>query len=88
MSKFTIVLFILYFLPSLVASSRKLHSTALIIIFNLFLGVINLLFSWTIVVWVVLLAMSFARNKSHFYAYPYSMWPFPEKYLQYNHDKR
>jgi hypothetical protein len=53
----------------------------------LLLGVINLLFSWTIVVWVVLLAMSFSKNKSYFYAYPYSMWPCPEKYLQYNHDK-
>jgi hypothetical protein len=49
-------LFIFYFLPSFIASSRKHHNMNSIAVINLFLG-------WTFLGWVICLAWSFSEVK-------------------------
>lgn len=55
-----ILLIALYFLPSIIASKRKSSRKNTIL-------AINLLFGWTFIVWILLLAVSFdtRRNKSN-----------------------
>lgn len=47
---------ILYLLPSIVASVRQHHQAGSITVINLFLG-------WTLVFWVIALAMSVSAKK-------------------------
>ena len=56
MVEFSIVWFILYFVPSAIAVMRKMHNVGPVIVVNLFFG-------WTIIGWIVALAMSVAANK-------------------------
>lgn len=48
-----------YFLPSIIAFTRKHHNSAAILILNIFLG-------WTLIGWIIALVWSFtaAQNKS------------------------
>ena len=48
-----LILVVIYFLPTLIASSRGVRNTGSIVVLNLFLG-------WTLVGWVVALALAFA----------------------------
>lgn len=47
-----LILATIYFLPTLIASGRGVRNTGSIVVLNIFLG-------WTLVGWVVALAMSF-----------------------------
>jgi len=49
---FLFALFALYCLPSIIAILRRAHTTGPVVVVNLFLG-------WTIIGWIVALAMSF-----------------------------
>jgi hypothetical protein len=51
-----IVIFILYFLPTLIAGYRKHHNGGSILVINLLLG-------WTFIGWVIALAMSTGHVK-------------------------
>ena len=51
------VVLIPYFIPTIVALSRGLHNKGSIIVVNVFLG-------WTLIGWVVALAMACAGKKS------------------------
>lgn len=48
-----LILASVYFLPTLIASGRGVRNTGSVVVLNLFLG-------WTLVGWVVALAMAFA----------------------------
>jgi len=50
-------LLIMYFLPALIASSRKHHNANSIFIVNLFFG-------WTVLGWIVSLAWSFGSVRN------------------------
>jgi TRAP-type C4-dicarboxylate transport system permease large subunit len=54
-SAFLIVL-VLYFLPSIVAVARKVTHQGSVVVLNLFLG-------WTLVGWVIALAMACRTNR-------------------------
>jgi hypothetical protein len=51
-----IIIGLLYFLPTLIASHRKHHQQASIFVINLFLG-------WTFLGWVIALAMASGQVK-------------------------
>ncbi len=52
-----LVVFVPYFIPTIVALSRGMHNKGSIIVVNVFLG-------WTLIGWVVALAMACAGKKS------------------------
>jgi hypothetical protein len=52
-----LILIALYFLPTIVAASRKVVNLGSIVVINVFLG-------WTLVGWVVALAMAVRTNPS------------------------
>jgi hypothetical protein len=52
-----IVMGIPYFIPTIVAISRNMHNKGSVIVVNVFLG-------WTLIGWVVALAMACGSNKS------------------------
>jgi len=58
---YLIVAGLLYFLPTVVALVRKCDNTGPVVIINLFLG-------WTVIGWIVALAMAFGRSRSATYA--------------------
>jgi hypothetical protein len=47
----------LYFLPSIIALARKVRNTGSVVLINLFLG-------WTLIGWVVALAMAAFRTRT------------------------
>jgi hypothetical protein len=74
-----LIIFGLYFLPTIVAIARKVPNMGVVIVINFFLG-------WTVIGWIVALAMA-VRSKPKWTAYQagYStlpgqapMWPPPE----------
>ena len=48
------LLFSIYFLPAIIAFAREMRNAGSVLVINLFLG-------WTLVGWVVALAMAFAN---------------------------
>ena len=67
---FTIISFIAYWIPTIIALVRGVPNKGSVIVINLFLG-------WTIIGWVVALAMA-ARSRPASPQYPY-----PPQYQQY-----
>ena len=72
-----------YFIPTIVAISRDMHNKGSIIVVNVFLG-------WTLIGWVVALAIACGSNKSvqgeaFSYATPPSNLPSPESGLDLRH---
>ena len=57
MFEFSIIWFVLYFVPTIIAIFRKTHNVGPVIVVNLFLG-------WTFIGWIVALAMSVTSNKN------------------------
>lgn len=55
----TVLCVLVYFTPSIIAAVRHVHNFGTIIIVNVFLG-------WTIVGWIIALAMSFSTTKVHY----------------------
>ena len=54
-----VLLLAIYFLPSIVAASRRLPNVGSIVVVNLFLG-------WTLLGWVIAFAMA-CGSSSHYY---------------------
>lgn len=52
-----ITLAAIYFIPSIVAWNRRYRNLASVVVINVFLG-------WTLIGWVVALAMAFGSNRS------------------------
>ena len=72
-----------YFIPTIVAINRNMHNKGSIIVVNVFLG-------WTLIGWVVALAMACGSNKSiqgeaFSYETPPSNLPSPESGLDLRH---
>lgn len=56
MELLAVVPLVLYFVPSVVAAARKAKATAPVVVINVLLG-------WTVLGWVVALAMAFGEKK-------------------------
>ncbi len=57
MFEFSIFWLVMYFVPSIVVLARKSHNVGPVIVVNLFLG-------WTLIGWIVALAMSVSQKRN------------------------